>query len=71
MTSNEDFCIILGTFRATIRSVSQTFKNSCLLVRVQDGDEEYSAAQQKLRVNYILIKGNFAATLDHTENKLM
>ena len=36
--------------------------SSGLLVRIQDGDEQDSAAR---------IKGNFAATLDRTENNLM
>ena len=42
-------------------SVSTNIKNSGLLVRIQDGNEVYTAAQR--------IKGNFAAVLDRTENK--
>ena len=42
----------LATFRATDRvSVTTNIKNSGLLVRIQDGDEENSAARQKLRAN--------------------
>ena len=48
-------------------SVTTNIKNRGLLVRIQNGDEENSWSQQKLRKN----KGNFAAALDHTENKLM
>ena len=48
-------------------SVTTNIKNSGLLVRIQDGDEENSASRRKLG----RIKGNFAAALDGTENKLM
>ena len=48
-------------------SVTTNIKNSGLLVRIQDGDEENSASRRKLG----RIKGNFAAVLDGTENKSM
>ena len=53
------FSRLLATFRATIGSVSTNIKNSGLLARIQDGDEENRAAPRKLRANYEQFCGCF------------
>ena len=48
-------------------SVTTNIKNSGLLIRIQDGDGERAQRDE----NRGQIKSNFAAVLDHTENKSM
>ena len=48
-------------------SVTTNINNSGLLVRIQGGDEENSAARRKLKGD---VKGDFAAELDRTEKKI-
>ena len=48
-------------------SVTTNIKNSGLLIRIQDGDEERAQCDE----NQGRIKGNFVAVFDRTENKSM